>query len=326
MSLDERLRAELWELAETVEPSTDAALRSVVARHDRKTGLRHLAPRIVAMAALLVVAGLVTWRLSGSGDHEPPIVKEPRPPDGAYGATLTGDVAGQWRLRFGKDTVSLVAPDRRVLETRLEQGTYDIRSGQITTDLLAGGPCTGPGSYTWKKADDTGLALSVVEDDCALRVRLLTGSAWLRPTDVSLAEGTYTTPPLTVEQLRETALAAGFSPAEVDQNLGNEGVRSVTFTLQLKNGHWTQFDTQDDAPPAIGWSGPYTATDGGTIVAGQPPCGPITYDYRVVGDQLHIVLLEDECREGSDLESAPVGELIAQTVIYETAPFTRVGE
>ena len=325
MSLDERLRGDLWGIAETVSPSTDAALRSVLARHDRKTWMRHLATRIVAVAALLVVAGLVTWRLVDGVDNKPVILKEPRPPAGTYGATLTGDVAGQWRLRFGQDTVSLVAPDRRVLGIPLETGTYDIRSAEITTDLLTGGLCSGPGAYTWK-ADDSGLTLRVVDDDCDVRVRLLTSAAWLPTADVPLAEGTYTTPTLSVQQLRETALAAGFTRSEVDQNLGYEGVSNVTFTLQLKNGDWTEFDTQDEAPPAVAWSGPYVVTDGGTIVAGRPPCGPVTYDYRLERDQLRLLMLMDECREGGDLESAPVGELIAQTVIYETAPFTRVGE
>ena len=325
MSLSERLRVELGEIAEGVEPPTSAALRSVVARHVRKTRMRHLATRTVAVAALLIAAALVTWRLGDHGDSGPSIVKEPRPPAGTYGATLTGDVAGAWRLRFGNDTVSLVAPDRRVLGTRLAAGSYDLRSGGITTDLLADGPCSGPGTYTWKQADG-GLVLTAVADDCDLRVRILSDSAWLPATDHPLPEGTYTTRALSIEQLRETALAAGFSPSEVDQNLGYEGVRHITFTLQLKNGDWTEFDVQDDEPPAVGWSGPYAVSDGGTVVAGEPPCGPITYDYRVVGDQLHVVMLEDECREGGDLESAPVGELIAQTVIYETAPFTRVGE
>jgi hypothetical protein len=38
------------------------------------------------------------------------------------------------------------------------------------------------------------------------------------------------------------------------------------------------------------------------------------------------MLLDDECREGGSEASTPVGELIAQTVIYETAPFTRLAE
>jgi hypothetical protein len=326
MSLDSRLRADLQEIAETIEPSTEVALRSVLRRRDRRAHVRTLAPRLIAAAAaVLVVAGFVTWRLSGSGEDQTPVVKEPRPPAGTYGAVLTGDLAGDWRLRFGQDTISLLAPDMRVLGTRLARGTYVIRHGAITTDLLAG-PCSGSsGSYAWKKAGE-GLAFTVVDDDCDVRVRLLTTSPWAPVTGAPLPEGTYETPPLTTDQLRTTALSAGFTQAEIDENLGYDGVRSVTFTLQILNGHWTEFETVDRAPPKVGWNGPYVVADGATIVAGQAPCGPITYDYRLVGDQLSIMLLDDECREGGSEASTPVGELIAQTVIYETAPFTRLAE
>ena len=71
--------------------------------------------------------------------------------------------------------------------------------------------------------------------------------------------------------------------------------------------------------------GPYDVTDGGTIVAGEPPCGPITYDYRFDGDEVVFVVLEDACREDGG-EEAPVGELIAQTTIYQTSSFTLLPE
>jgi hypothetical protein len=326
MSLDSRLRTDLHQLADTIEPSTDAALRAVLRRRERRARVRTLAPRLVAAAAaVLVVAGFVTWRLSGSGADETPVVKEPQPPVGTYGSVLSGDLVGDWRLRFGQGTVSLLAPDARVLGTRLAHGTYDIGHGAITTDLLADGPCSGPGSYTWRKAGG-GLAFMVVDDTCDLRVRLLTTSPWTPVTGAPLPEGTYETPPLTVDQLRRSALSAGFTQAEADENLGYEGVHSVTFTLQIVNGGWTEFETVDGAPPQVGWNGPYDVVDDATIVAGDPPCGPITYDYRLVGDQLSLVVVDDLCREGTGPDSAPVGELVAQTVIYETAPFTRLAE
>jgi hypothetical protein len=36
-------------------------------------------------------------------------------------------------------------------------------------------------------------------------------------------------------------------------------------------------------------------------------------------------MTQDACREGSDQNAAPAGELIAQTTIYESAPYHRIG-
>ncbi len=47
------------------------------------------------------------------------------------------------------------------------------------------------------------------------------------------------------------------------------------------------------------------------------PCGAITYTYRFDGDQLTIDMVDDQC-----VERGGVGELIAQTLLFETAPFT----
>jgi hypothetical protein len=71
------------------------------------------------------------------------------------------------------------------------------------------------------------------------------------------------------------------------------------------------------------WTGPYDVVDAATIVAGEAPCGPITYDYRWEADTLRMVVLDDECIENG---AVPVGELIAQTTTYESAPFTRLEE
>ena len=64
--------------------------------------------------------------------------------------------------------------------------------------------------------------------------------------------------------------------------------------------------------------------DEDTFEAGNPDDGGfyITYQYAIAGDQLTIDMTEDTCppcEPGADL----LGERIAQTVIYETAPFTR---
>jgi hypothetical protein len=304
-----------------VEPATDAALRTVLARRERRSRVRTLAPRIVAVAAaVLLVGALVVWGVGGRGT-EPDVVKDPPPPAGTYEATLSGDLAGDWRLRIDPEVMSVLAPGPGPLGSRTASASYDVRGGVLTTDLLDG-TCSGPGSYTWTQ-DDSGLAFSVDDDDCDLRVRLLTTSTW-SPVSGTLPEGTYQTPPLTLAQLEAAAVAAGLAEGDVDVALSDYGdARAITFTLQIGDGTWTEFETVDDTPPNVEWSGPYEVVDAGTVVAGEPPCGPITYDYQLDGGQLSIVVLDDACREG-DGDTVPVGELIAQTMIYQTAPFTRV--
>ena len=45
-------------------------------------------------------------------------------------------------------------------------------------------------------------------------------------------------------------------------------------------------------------------------------CGAITYEYGLDGDELTLDMVDDQCVEGGE------GELIAQTVIFESSPFT----
>ena len=122
--------------------------------------------------------------------------------------------------------------------------------------------------------------------------------------------------------MRRTALAEGFRPADVDAYLTSvfPGVREVAYTLETQNGAWTVLrlggrrrthevvarvcTTSPTRPPS--WR------DGEL-------CRPITYDYRLSGDIVRFVLVDDPCTKPKD-----VGELIAQTMIYESAPFRRL--
>ena len=219
--------------------------------------------------------------------------------------------------------MSVVAPDSRPLGTRVASAPYDVKGGVLTTSLLSDGPCSGPGSYRWSGGDDR-LRFAVVDDACEVRVRLMTSAPWSRVPGAVLTEGTYQTPRLTPDQLRETAVAAGFTDSEVDELLGQiADAGSVQYTLQVAGGSWTLFEAIGDDAPVIGWSGPYDVVDAATVVAGEPPCGPITYDYRYDGRKVRFVVVEDECREGGP--TVPPGELFAQVTIYQSAAFTKVG-
>ena len=64
----------------------------------------------------------------------------------------------------------------------------------------------------------------------------------------------------------------------------------------------------------MGWRGTYEVVDDDTVIA-TDPCGAITYDYTLDGDVLTLDMVDDECGGAEDQ--------LAQTIIFESAPFTR---
>ena len=117
--------------------------------------------------------------------------------------------------------------------------------------------------------------------------------------------------------MAQVAKAAGFKQKDIQEYLiGNFGdARNVVYTLRLTEDQWVAFVTIDGGSAEETWSGPYEIVDASTVRAGAPPCGPITYDYALKGDELSLDLKDDDC-PGPDGE-VPLGELIAQTTIYE---------
>jgi hypothetical protein len=75
-----------------------------------------------------------------------------------------------------------------------------------------------------------------------------------------------------------------------------------------------------------GWDGQYRIVDDQTFEAGDGNNGYyITYHYAIDGDQLTIDMVKDDCPLTQCTTPADLaGEQIAQTVVYETSPFTRV--
>jgi hypothetical protein len=72
----------------------------------------------------------------------------------------------------------------------------------------------------------------------------------------------------------------------------------------------------------VGWDGLFQVVDEDTFEAGDSDAGfYIIYDYALDGDELTIDMVSNDYPTSSEEELA--GELIAQTVIYESAPFVR---
>lgn len=142
-------------------------------------------------------------------------------------------------------------------------------------------------------------------------------------TTSDVLSGTWATPPITMARLRHVAVDAGFARTDVADLLAGFGdTRHVVYTMELHEGFWVTFETRDKEAARDSWAGPYEVLDDSTVRAGQPPCGPITYSYRLDGKELRLDMTDDQCFEGRD--EVAVGELIAQTTIYESAPFHRI--
>jgi hypothetical protein len=135
--------------------------------------------------------------------------------------------------------------------------------------------------------------------------------------------GTYSTDPIPVAHLVDVARRAGFEEKDVAEfRAGYDGVQDVVYTLKLTDELWVVFESRDGGTASDNWAGPYQILDDATVRAGAPPCGPITYDYELDGDELSLDMTDDQCFEDGKV---PAGELIAQTTIYESATYHRIG-
>ena len=278
----------------------------------------------MAASAILTVGVVLWWQPGGDQDW----VVDPQLPAGTYEATLTGDVAGTWRLRFEDGVLDLVAPDTQVLGTPEVEAPYQIDAESLTTDVLADEladeGCTRPGEYAWE--NDGGLQLTPLDDTCDVRRRVLSSVTWAPVGDGDVAAGTYESPNLTPATLRTAALKRGFPAADVDEYLGSTypGTETLRYTLEITDTAWIVYHSVDGTAAVAIWSGPYVVTDAATVVAGEPPCGPMTLDVRSDTDhELAVVMVKDECIENG---RTPVGELVAATTIYESATFRYLGE
>lgn len=139
-----------------------------------------------------------------------------------------------------------------------------------------------------------------------------------------LPPGTYWTQPLTRQQLVATLRANGFG-RQIDarhffEDLGPFS-HTVRFGIQAgADGVWNQFQQRDQGPRQVGWSGAYRASGPHQITVFGYGC-TITYDIsRRVGRVVIRVLDE----QGSPYKGiCGHRDLIAQTVIYDTASFSQ---
>ncbi|HTI29436.1 MAG TPA: ABC transporter substrate-binding protein [Methylomirabilota bacterium] len=135
-------------------------------------------------------------------------------------------------------------------------------------------------------------------------------------------EGTWATGDTTCEEQNAAVEAAGFTADQMalggwSLTCADEPPHGSQFTIIFEAGRLLIF--QDGQ---LGWEGDYRLVDGDTFQAGDDSGYYITYQYQIDGEKLTTDMTLDTCPAcdpGADL----LGEQIAQTVIYESAPFTK---
>jgi hypothetical protein len=143
----------------------------------------------------------------------------------------------------------------------------------------------------------------------------------LAPTATAVAdpelEGLWETARLTRESMATTLAAAGLDPGAVDVIADSEGFEDyLVYRVEIRDGAWTISVSPDGEPAAIGWEGTFEVIERGTVKAVDGWC-EITYGYQVSGNELVVDLIDDPCSPGSD-------DVLFQTVIFESGPFTRI--
>lgn len=133
-------------------------------------------------------------------------------------------------------------------------------------------------------------------------------------------EGTWTTV-ITPELEEQAAVTAGIEPELVSNEAMFGGAAPITIVLTFEDGQMIHTAAPEGVEPEVGWSGVYEIVDDDTFVAGDTGDLYIEYTYAVDGDQLVIDMVRNDYPTVSEEELA--GEIYTQTVIYESAPFTR---
>jgi hypothetical protein len=133
-------------------------------------------------------------------------------------------------------------------------------------------------------------------------------------------EGTWTAV-VTAELEERAASEAGIDAAQTPHEELFGGTGPATIVLTFEDGRMIHSSAVEGTEPEVGWSGVYEIVDEDTFVAGDAGDLYIEYTYSIQGDELVIDMVRDDYPAVSEEELA--GEIYAQTVIYESAPFTR---
>lgn len=138
----------------------------------------------------------------------------------------------------------------------------------------------------------------------------------------SIPDGTYWTRPVTRAHLMEVLTEAGFTRREATKHYFDALTipfdRSIRQGLVIQDGFWFQTARNAAGEEEAGWGGNFVVMGPRTVQASDNVC-MITYRFTLSGDVLRLRVLHDV---GSRAE-CHTSDLIAQTAIYNAAPFIR---
>jgi hypothetical protein len=199
MSLDRRLRDGLVRAGDHIGTHTEGRLATVVAGARRRVLRRRiaLASFLVVFAGGTVLAGpRILDSVLDASDRRPvvpgatggPSMPQLRPSvAGTYETehSAAGILKGRWEMVLRTDGVLVLSGPHGFSEPA--SATYSVRGETFVTDASLGGACPGPdslGTYRWDLRGEH-LSLSLLDDECSLRLSLFTSATWTRQPETS---------------------------------------------------------------------------------------------------------------------------------------------
>jgi hypothetical protein len=192
MSLDTRVRDALERSSSIVDPDVRRDLATVRRKTRRSIARQRIVFALVA-ATMIAAAILLAPRVldvirtqRGQPADQPSPASQAIP--GFYGAELTAtdgpeirsaNLMGQWTMVVQGDGLIVLSPPVGVTRIGSNPTSYSVEGARIITTVLRSDLCSGsgPGIYWWQRSG-TALTFTVQQDDCSVRVAILTARPW----------------------------------------------------------------------------------------------------------------------------------------------------
>jgi hypothetical protein len=203
MSLDRRLRDELRQEADAIEPDVERHLGAVEAGARRRSGL---GASTLLVAAAIVVAAIILRFPGGFGSGPAGLPSSSVAPSigvsaaspstpasypqiaGTYTATLDPSdvtvkkdgVGGTWTMRLEPTGAVLLSPPASFAPgaNGLSGVAFSLDADRFRTSLFYNDYCSSVGNYVWNLAAGA-LTFTSVDDTCSIRKTLMTTTPWL---------------------------------------------------------------------------------------------------------------------------------------------------